>query len=167
MKQVHVLSAVICATIFSVFSHQLSAATPTADKYTDSASYAYESTEKSLVKSYDKMIQVLKNGFDDVCGDTFCEGDYSNLQSIEFLCGVEEGTGRITSCTWTFAGTMSIVNGKTGQVEKTGAIFNCPIRVNATLQDLIKIVNDKSYDFEETVLPGMKESVYDSLTTCI
>ncbi len=30
----------------------------------------------------------LRSDFDNICGDTFCEGDYSNLQSLSFDCSV-------------------------------------------------------------------------------
>ncbi|MCP6576546.1 hypothetical protein NL496_28005, partial [Klebsiella pneumoniae] len=30
----------------------------------------------------------LVRGFDDICGDTFCEGEYHNLQALRFRCSV-------------------------------------------------------------------------------
>jgi hypothetical protein len=39
-----------------------------------------------------------------VCGDTFCEGQYINLWAMRLRCSVEQATGVVIQCVWTFAG---------------------------------------------------------------
>src|SRR5690606_41745210 len=45
----------------------------------------------------------LRRDFDWICGDTFCEGEYSNIQPLRYTCSVHLGSGRIGMCTWVFA----------------------------------------------------------------
>src|SRR3954470_20626402 len=37
--------------------------------------------------------RTLDQNFDEVCGDTFCEGDYSNLQALRFRCSINTTNG--------------------------------------------------------------------------
>src|SRR5687767_5093231 len=42
--------------------------------------------------------QGLTEDFDQICGDTFCEGEYSNIYSLGFTCSVSSIQGRIREC---------------------------------------------------------------------
>ena len=54
-------------------------------------------------EAFDDLERRLAEDFDQSCGDTFCEGDYSNIQSLRFVCSVQPSSGRIGSCGWSFA----------------------------------------------------------------
>src|SRR5688572_10458519 len=41
------------------------------------------------VEAWYGITMQLRRQFDEICGDTFCEGDYSNLQPLRFQCAVD------------------------------------------------------------------------------
>jgi len=60
--------------------------------------------------------RLLVRGFDDICGDTFCEGQYYNLRPMRLRCSVHRASGVVGSCIWTFAGSYTRVQ-QTGQID--------------------------------------------------
>src|SRR4051812_24691786 len=50
------------------------------------------------------MMRKIESEFNDVCGDTFCGGDYSNLTSLGFTCSVTSARGSVHECVWAFTG---------------------------------------------------------------
>jgi hypothetical protein len=58
--------------------------------------------EPEAIDAWYALTTKLRRNFDDVCGDTFCEGDYSNYESLGFRCSVDD-RGVIGSCVWLFA----------------------------------------------------------------
>lgn len=138
-----------------------------AGTYTDSYSYAIDQKNKDFINQYESAIDSVKSAFDEECGDSFCEGDYSNLVSVDLVCTVEQASGKIKQCLWTFAGTTGEIDEQTGKVQHTGKIFNCEFTPNATIDQLVKIWNSRDYDLFDTILPGMRLSLHDKLTTCL
>ena len=65
--------------------------------------YEYFTTDAQY-EAWFTLTAQLNHDFDDICGDTFCEGDYSNIESLRFRCSVEQTTGRVGRCLWIFAG---------------------------------------------------------------
>ena len=58
----------------------------------------------------------LEDQFDQICGDTFCEGEYSNIWSLGFECSVSSKQGRIRECVWTFAASDEVIDGQSGDI---------------------------------------------------
>src|SRR5262245_46502134 len=59
---------------------------------------AYRDVEESFDNETDQnrwfeLRRRLRQDFDDVCGDTFCEGDFTNLQAMSFRCSASMRTG--------------------------------------------------------------------------
>ena len=44
----------------------------------------------------------LQREFDEVCGDTFCEGDFSNITALRLYCSVTNKNAAIHDCAWAF-----------------------------------------------------------------
>jgi hypothetical protein len=107
--------------------------------------------------------RALAQGFDDVCGDTFCEGDYSNLESLEFNCSVSSKIGKVRECAWTFAASDDRVVATTGEVAATVPFFICRVTPHAKAGELLTAL---AADPLHTVLPGLEKSLYDSLSDC-
>src|ERR1700754_797887 len=55
----------------------------------------------------------LNGEFGNLCGDTFCGGDYSNLVGMSVNCSVSSIRGDIHDCAWTFSGSQQYVNPET------------------------------------------------------
>jgi hypothetical protein len=110
----------------------------------------------------------LRAGFDDVCGDTFCEGDYSDLASLHFTCSADASTGAIGSCLWDFAGSYFTIGARTGTVTAHAKSFRCPIPVKGTVTDLAKVLAAPgTVDAIHRALPGGTASAYDALAACL
>ena len=49
------------------------------------------------------MIRALDHQFDQECGDTFCEGDWTNIVPLTLSCSVSSKAGSVRDCVYTFA----------------------------------------------------------------
>ena len=165
-KIAKVLTAFITLTLVTTVFAGNSPRQTSTPKYTDSFSYVVASKNHVLVNKYDKMRDVLDNEFNRICGDTFCEGEYGNIVSIDLICSVVPTTGQIKTCLWTLGGTTQAVNENTGKVEK-GHLFECSFSPKMTIQKMVNTITNIDYDLEDSILPGMKESLYDMLTGCL
>ncbi|HEU4665334.1 MAG TPA: hypothetical protein VFS55_14995, partial [Dokdonella sp.] len=96
--------------------------------YTDP--YGYFTTDAQFEAWYSLRAR-LASAFDDVCGDTFCEGDFSNITPLRFQCSVQHGSGRIGGCVWSFAASNEDIDPATGGMEVQQPSWQCPIPVSA------------------------------------
>ena len=111
----------------------------------------------------------LRDDFDDICGDTFCEGDFSNLQSMGFQCAVSTRTGQLKTCLWLFAGSAGSVAAATGNIRPGGKFLSCAIPVTGTPRALIDalLAADAGRGPLWRPLPGTTSSIYDHLGDCL
>ncbi|MBL8740996.1 MAG: hypothetical protein JNK04_07885 [Myxococcales bacterium] len=107
--------------------------------------------------------QSLEKGFDEVCGDTFCEGDYSNLTPLDFECSVSSKLGKVRECAWTFAASTEAVDAATGKVAAAVPFFVCRITPQAKAGELLAAL---STDPLHAALPGLEKSIYDAIGDC-
>ena len=110
----------------------------------------------------------LKDGFDRVCGDTFCSGDFGDLQDMDFTCAITKSTGNVKSCMWTFGGSWHLVAAAGGAQQITASTFKCPMQMKGTLSQLLGVLTATGTDQPiNRALPGMTTSAYDSLLGCL
>lgn len=109
----------------------------------------------------------LVRGFDDICGDTFCEGEYHNLQALRFRCSVEAATGRVGECLWTFTGSTARVDTATGRIAVDARTWACraPLQDDTLLPVLLQTL--EAGEALHVALPGTSDSIYDGLTECL
>src|SRR5262245_60378682 len=69
----------------------------------------------------------LASDFDQVCGDTFCEGEYGNLTAVDLSCSVNAETDEIQGCVWEFYGSNTTLDPSTGAIEVEHETYACPI----------------------------------------
>jgi hypothetical protein len=105
----------------------------------------------------------LEDQFDEICGDTFCEGDWSNLWSLGFECSVSSKQGRIRECVWTFAASDEQIDGASGAISSRVPFFECRVRPTGTVKGLLPAFGDDPLHAE---LPGLGASLYDALGAC-
>lgn len=156
LRHVLFIAAAMCATAASAQSMRGS--------YTDP--YTYFTTDAQYEAWYSLRAR-LATGFDDVCGDTFCEGDFSNITSLRFECSVQRGSGRIGSCVWSFAASSEEIVAATGRIDVLQPTWQCPIPVapHTTIDGLLAALAGD--DPLHTPLPGTTLSIYDGLTHCL
>ena len=110
----------------------------------------------------------LKQGFDDVCGDTFCEGDYSNLQALRFVCSITRSTGNVKRCEWLFGGSYTTVSERTGSVTVHARASRCVVPVKGTEKQLAAVLTATSNTPAiRRALPGGTATAYDALLGCL
>lgn len=121
------------------------------------------------VESWQGIVSALQRDFDDRCGDTFCEGDYTNLTALGLTCSAHSGTGRIGHCNWSFAGSDSSVK-RGGQLEITRAAFDCSFQVDGTSAELLAALagaDEATVSLLERPLPRTTKTLYDVLVDCL
>jgi hypothetical protein len=115
------------------------------------------------------LTATLRRNFDDVCGDTFCEGDYSNYESLGFRCSVEQGSGIVGSCVWMFAASIDEIAPETGQIRVQWRNWRCraPLARRTTAIELLDTLTAAGPDPLHAALPRTTTSLYDGLVDCL
>ncbi len=109
----------------------------------------------------------LHAGFENVCSDTFCSSDFSDLQDMDFTCSVTKSTGNVKTCTWTLAGSYYVVPARGGAIVETVKTWKCDVPVTGTLSRLLDTLNATgTTDAIHRPLPGGTASAYDALAAC-
>jgi hypothetical protein len=132
--------------------------------YVDAGSYL---SSRPQYPAWLELRSNLKQNFDDICGDTFCEGDYSNIESLRFQCSVKSGSGIVGQCVWTFAGSNEEVSSTTGVISVQTQTWSCvsPIASGTTLQALLTALSGPEPLY--ATLPGTSTTLYDGLIDCL
>jgi hypothetical protein len=157
------LLAVVLSTI--IFASGLYAvpvqATP---EYVDAVNYpapqqgwdAFHDLERRLVQD-----------FDEICGDTFCEGEFSNLQALRYRCSVRQADSVIGECVWAFAGSNAEIDGATGKVAVDARTWACrtplaPQTPIATFYSALSVARPT-----QVTLPATTTSIHEGLSQCL
>jgi hypothetical protein len=128
--------------------------------------YGYFTRDEQYEAWY-RLTTQLRRDFDAICGDTFCEGDYSNIESLRLRCSVELATGRIGRCLWVFAGSNEDVDPDTGRIVVQAHVWRCrlPLAPRTTMDAFLTALSVPSPLY--AALPGTATSIYDGLTDCL
>jgi hypothetical protein len=113
--------------------------------------------------------QALVAGFNNVCGDTFCSSDYSDLMSLDLECGITKSTGNVKTCSWVFGGSYFWVpNDRTGTLVTEHHTYNCSFDPDGTFPQLITTLTAPgTVDAIRRPLPGGTATAYDALLGCL
>jgi len=143
-------------------------AATTPASYDDVEEWANEQGDGTW-ESWMGVIGSLKQDFDDICGDTYCGGDYSNLEPLRLRCSINTSTKVLKNCTYVFAGSYETVNPTTGTIKTNAKTFSCHISVTGiALSDfLTTLTAGGSTPPLQRTLPGKTESIYDALGGCL
>ncbi len=109
----------------------------------------------------------LARNFDDICGDTFCEGEYTNIQALRYVCSVQRVTGRIGQCAWSFAASEESVEPLRGGIASDAPAWLCvsPLAPRTTIEDLLGALQGDEPLY--AALPGTGRSLFDGLVDCL
>jgi hypothetical protein len=110
----------------------------------------------------------LKRDFDSVCGDTFCSGEFTNIEALRYQCSVNRSTGVIGECIWTFAASDESVNPDTGKVVVNPRIWQCrsPLAPYTHAEELIQALGDTNRPLSRP-LPRSNQTLHYSLSDCL
>ena len=134
------------------------------DRYVDARLYPDQGSGWERFRGVERA---LVAGFDDVCGDTFCEGEYYNLQAMRLRCSVHAASGRVGECRWTFAGSNMTVDAATGAVTVDVRDWACRLPLASYTPLPLLLGTLQGQDAIDTALPGTRTTVYEGLTTCL
>jgi len=131
------------------------------------ASFYFESPDD--IDAWHDMIAELRSDFDAVCGDTFCEGEYSNFESLRLRCSVEEVAGTVGTCVWIFGASNEEIDPVTGSVTVQGETFACemPVEPETDIRDLVAALLAPGVQAIRAAVPGSDRSFYDGLVDCL
>jgi hypothetical protein len=168
----HLLSLLALAP-FALLAAGCGAADPTAGDEQDTTATVYVDATTFLTTQADKdawsgLITRMTGEFNDVCGDTFCGGDYPNLRPLDLTCAVTSKVGQIHDCLWTFAGSEELVNGTTGALTVSKPSFQCHFKTTARVPAFITAMTQDDGEDQSIrrILPGNTVSIYDGLVDC-
>jgi hypothetical protein len=134
--------------------------------FVDAMSY-FETSED--IDAWYALMSALRSDFDDVCGDTFCEGDFSNLQSLRIRCSVEQASGAIGGCVWIFGASNEEIAPATGDISVDGQIFTCPLPIEpgTDVHAFVQALSSPDVRPIDAPLPGSGTTLYDGLVDCL
>lgn len=109
----------------------------------------------------------LKTDFDDICGDTMCDGDFRNFTTIGLDCSASKNTKKMAECMWTFAGSNEYVSGSSGKVTSDIPVITCKIPVKGTASAFVKALQAAAPNPAiQSVVPGGTKTFYDYVAGC-
>lgn len=146
-----------------------------------SASEEIAETEDGLRTSYGELFDTLdgndldrwfevrsklKKGFDNICGDTICGGDFSNLATVNLTCSSTRAQKKMKDCLWVLAGNIDYVDGRTGKLTTEARTFQCHVPVNSNAKTFLDALHGAGDDALNTTVPGTNATFYDALVNC-
>jgi hypothetical protein len=152
------------AALFLTASASAFAQVPSTDRFVDATDWP--TAEAGMDRFFEAEAR-LNAGFDKICGDTFCEGEYRNLRPMQLRCSVDTLKGTLRQCLWTFAGSHAKVNHRTGAVLSTAKTFKCKVLLakDTPVDTFYEFL--KGEDPLHAKLPMTNVSVYDGLPSCL
>ena len=113
------------------------------------------------------VVYQLKLNFDDICGDTFCEGEYSNLEALRYTCSANTTTGEVGECRFVFAASSEEIDSDTGKVRSAVHQWQCasPLAPGTDARQLVAALQGDRPLW--ATLPGTSKTLYEGLTDCL
>ncbi len=154
-----IAAAVLALAPFVAFAQQAEA------RYVDVSAYSLSDAQ------YEAWVQLrieLAQDFDDICGDTFCEGEFSNIESLRFRCSVDPATGRIGMCAWMFAASNEEIDPVTGRIRVSQRGFwrcRAPIVRGTTIEQFVDALQGGEPLYAP--LPMTTKTMMDGLIDCL
>lgn len=123
--------------------------------------------DASDVEAWYEALYRLRDNFDQICADTFCEGDYSNIQALRLRCSVDSASGSIGRCLWSFAASNEEVDPATGTIRVDAKVWKCrlPLARGTPAQALLAAWAGERPLY--AALPGTAKSAYEGLGDCL
>ncbi|TDV32023.1 hypothetical protein [Stenotrophomonas sp. CC22-02] len=109
----------------------------------------------------------LTREFDARCADTWCEGQYSNYQVLEFRCAVLAHRGTVQRCAWVIAASELAVQADSGEIRVDNGRWVCPVELHPGMPvEAFHAALDAPGGLVGP-LPGLDHGLFDVLPDCI
>lgn len=133
-------------------------------EFVDAVNYPAE--EQGWDAFYGLENRLVRN-FDDICGDTVCEGDFSNMQALRYRCSVRLSDGMMGECVWTFAGSNAEVSQATGKIMVDTRTWTCrtPLAPQTPVATFYSALSGAQPVL--ATLPGTSATILDGLMRCL
>ena len=117
---------------------------------------------------WSRMKRVLAHDFDQICGDTYCEGEFSDIEPILFVCSAARGSGELKHCVWLFNERTPESISATGEIEIDHRSVVCDIPVASTAAVLADaLLAPGKLSSLDRKLPGTDTSIGEALVPCL
>jgi hypothetical protein len=138
---------------------------PATVRYVDAINWP---ASEAGMERFEKLEEHLAGAFGGICGDTFCEGEYGNLRPMQLRCSVDSTKGTMKQCLWTFAGSTTQVNGKSGAVQVNAKLFKCKLALakDTPVESFYEALMSSKEPLE-VKLPMTRKTVFDGLNACL
>lgn len=148
----------------STFAHPAPAPSEPAARYTDLAATLQNDDD---IDAWYSIADALRRDFDAICGDTFCEGDYSNITSLRFACSADAATGEVGQCVWSFAASDEQVGARRGRIHAAIPGWRCvsPLAPHTTVRELLSALA-VAHPLDAP-LPRTGATLYEGLSDCL
>ena len=126
----------------------------------------FPTSEANWDRFYD-LEASLMHGFDRICADTICEGDYSNYRVMQVRCAVQRLAGVVTGCAWVIAASELRVQPATGEVQVDNGRWVCPVDLlpGVPVEQFHAVLSGP--DGVEASFPGLGRGLFDGLLGCL
>ncbi|WP_368561631.1 hypothetical protein [Pseudoxanthomonas sp. UTMC 1351] len=146
--------------LFSLSANALaSPSPPTTGTYINATTYM----SGAQLDAWYSMTRRLKSNFDNICADSFCGGYFSNIEALRYNCSVDQTTGHIGMCAWTFAASNEEVDPISGSIVVEKGSWRCrtPLDQNIGIAKLITALAGSTP--LHAPLPGSRLTILDGL----
>lgn len=126
----------------------------------------YFDSERDLERWY-AITDRLRQNFDQICGDSFCEGDYDNIQSLRYVCSAKRSDASIGECRWSFAASDESIDAARGEVKSRIVSWQCrsPLAAATQVGELLTALSGAQPLHAK--LPHTQATLYDGLLACL
>jgi hypothetical protein len=154
----------LCAVACSAFAQPSAPQKAPAGNYVDLGSSLQSDAD---IDAWYGFTYRLRDDFDQICGDTFCEGDYSNIESLRFVCSADAASGEVGQCVWSFAASDEQVDPRRGRVSASIPSWRCvsPLAPHTRVRELLAALAVEHP--LHAPLPHTTTSLYDGLVDCL
>lgn len=158
--------SVACTALLGLGLAGPAAAAPTAGfpPYVDLVDYPSEYAQWS---TFHDLRRRLADDFNGVCGDTYCEGEFSDIQALRLRCAVRYDTGTVSHCRWAFAASELAVDTGSGEIQARQPVWLCrlPVPEGTTVAGFFAALAGPRPLFQ--TLPGATASFHEVLAECL
>ena len=164
IRSTHAIAAVLLGAALVPASGHAAPGQPRLPQYVDATGYLQ--TDEQIDAWY-TLTRQLRRNFDDICGDTFCEGEYTNIQPMRYVCSVQRVTGRIGRCGWSFAASAESVEPLRGGISVDTPAWLClsPLAPGTTIESLLDALQGEEPLYAR--LPHTQRTLFEGLVDCL
>lgn len=120
-------------------------------RFKDSADYFFDldrgSSPKTNFEISDVKIKLkFKEGFTQVCPDSFCNGDHSSVVLLDLMFVVDVKKEQIVKVAMVFAGSRTEINETTGEIDYSTKITKCEKSISLSIREYLELEKASNAD---------------------